>query len=121
MGATWPDGTDCAGDSNEKPVRDLQRSVTGLAWWLRYYNPLAMRALRAGTFHDQQPMPLGRLGAIDVPVLMVVGARDQFCPGTVAAAEAIPHCRRLVLAGQTHHSTVSDPRFREAVEGFLEV
>ncbi len=119
MGATWPDGTDCGGAGSERPVRDLQRSVTGLAWWLRYYNPIAMRALRAGIFHSQEPMPVDRLGEIAVPVLMVVGARDQFCPGTVAAADAIHDCTRVVLSGQTHHSTVSDPRFRSAVAEFL--
>jgi pimeloyl-ACP methyl ester carboxylesterase len=78
-----------------------------------------MRSLRAGTFHGQQPMPLARLGEITHPVLMVVGSRDQFCQGTATAAEAIPGARRVVLEGQTHHSAVSDPRFRAAVLEFL--
>jgi pimeloyl-ACP methyl ester carboxylesterase len=119
MGATWPDGSDCGAGAAQGPVRDLQRSVKGLASWLRYYNPVAMRSLRAGAFDGQEPMPVDRLGEIKAPVLMVVGSRDQFCPGTEVAEEAMPNCRRLVLDGQTHHSAVSDGRFREAVLGFL--
>jgi pimeloyl-ACP methyl ester carboxylesterase len=120
MGAAWPDGSDCAGRGPaETPVRDLQRSAAGLAWWLRYYNPLAMRLLRQGAFHGQQPLPLERLDEIAVPVLIAVGARDQFCPGTALAAERIPNARRVVFEGQTHHSTVSDPRFHAAVLEFL--
>jgi pimeloyl-ACP methyl ester carboxylesterase len=120
MGAAWPDGNDCAaGARAERPVRDLQRSAAGLAWWLRYYNPLAMRALRQGAFHGQQPLPLERLGEIRVPVLIAVGSRDQFCPGTELAAERIPDARRVVFEGQTHHSTLSDPRFHAAVLEFL--
>ena len=120
MGATWPDGRDCgASDSEVPPVRDLQRSATGLAWWLRYYNPVAMRALRRGAFHGQQPMAVDRLSEIGLPVLIAVGSRDQFCPGTALVAEAMPHATRMVIEGQTHHSTVSDPRFQAAVMEFL--
>jgi pimeloyl-ACP methyl ester carboxylesterase len=121
MGATWPEGTDCVRDEDAtlRPVRDLQRSAKGLAWWLRYYNPLAMRALRRGTFHGQQPMAIDRLSEIEVPVLIAAGSRDQFCPGTELAAAAIPGATRLVIEGQTHHSTVSDPRFQAAVMEFL--
>ena len=119
MGATWPNGSTCEGEPAERPVRDLQRSVKGLAWWLRYYHPLALRSLREGTFHGQEPMAVERLEKVRVPVLMVVGGRDLFCPGTVIAAAALPDCKRLVLPGQTHHSALSDGRFREAVLAFL--
>lgn len=123
MGAAWPENGDvgCTGDAaTERPVRDLQRSVRGLAWWLRYYNPLAMRALRAGMFHGQPPMPAERLPGIRVPVLVVAGTRDPFCAGAELAAELIPGAERLLLPGQTHHSAVSDPRFREAVCAFFQ-
>jgi len=121
MGATWPDGGGCEAGSGAEtaPVRDLQRSAKGLAWWLRYYNPLAMRALRQGTFDGQQPMPVERLGEIGVPVLIAAGSRDQFCAGTALVAEAMPNATRMVIEGQTHHSTVSDPRFQAAVMEFL--
>jgi hypothetical protein len=52
-------------------------------------------------------------------VLIAAGSRDQFCAGTAVAAAAIPGAQRLVVEGQTHHSTVSDPRFQATVLEFL--
>jgi pimeloyl-ACP methyl ester carboxylesterase len=54
-----------------------------------------------------------------LPVLIAAGSRDQFCAGTAVAAAAIPGAQRLVVEGQTHHSTVSDPRFQATVLEFL--
>lgn len=120
MGAVWPGDSACEEIDGAGPVLEPAKAVLGLAWWLRYYHPVTMRRVAAGTFHGQQPMPLERLGDIDVPVLLAVGSRDPFCPGTMVAAGAIRGSKRVVLPGQTHGSAVRDRRFKEAVLRFLE-
>lgn len=124
MGVQWEvDGRRQCPDEEHpgapRPHRDLQRSASAVTSWLRHYNPFAMRALAQGVFFGQDPMPAARLSEIDVPVLSVSGTRDRFCAGTKLLPSAITNCRRVVLTGQTHISTVSDPRFKAAVSEFL--
>jgi pimeloyl-ACP methyl ester carboxylesterase len=125
MGASWPGRGDVSCRDDEPPgapapVRDLQRAPLAFTWWLAHYNPMAMKAVRAGMFRRPAPVPVARLGEIEVPVLVVTGTRDRFCPGTRMLAQRIRGARRVALPGQTHHSAVSDPRFRAAVRAFLD-
>jgi pimeloyl-ACP methyl ester carboxylesterase len=95
----------------------LWRTAQAFAYFARHYDYRAMRAARR-TF-DRGPGDVSRLGEIVHPVLSVSGSRDNFCPGTRLLAERIPDCRRVVIPGPGHISTVRDSRFKAAVAAFF--
>jgi pimeloyl-ACP methyl ester carboxylesterase len=124
MGTAWPSAAprDCRDEEppgSSSRVRDRQHLGTGAFWFLRYYNPAALRAFRRGFFDGQPPMPADRLSAITSPVLVVAGTRDRYCPGTRDLALRLPSAVRLALPGQGHISAVSDRRFQAAVLRWL--
>lgn len=58
--------------------------------------------------------------AIRVPVLVVVGDRDDLARGGEQLARSIPAGRYLELPGRDHLSAVTDRRFKDAALNFLD-
>jgi pimeloyl-ACP methyl ester carboxylesterase len=68
------------------------------------------------------PLKLGgpNLAKVDIPVLIVNGANDHPYIDTVQTlVDAIPNSRLATLSDCDHLSTVTDPRFKQLVLGFL--
>jgi pimeloyl-ACP methyl ester carboxylesterase len=66
------------------------------------------------------PGALDSIRPIDRPVLIVVAGRDEIMAGTERLARAIPHAQIVTIPERNHNTVVGDPRFKEAVLGFLE-
>jgi len=76
------------------------------------------RTLRALGQHDAHP----ELGGIDVPALVIAGARDVFTPKKQAErmARAIGHAELVVIPGGTHYTATEYPHLvNERIEAFL--
>lgn len=58
--------------------------------------------------------------AIAVPVLIVVGDRDELARGGEQLAESIAGARYVELPGRDHMSAVTDRRFKQAALDFLD-
>lgn len=70
----------------------------------------------------QRPRPNiepSQLAAISVPVLIVVGEKDDIVNGADELARAIPGARLVVVPGCDHLTTVPDHRFKDAALAFL--
>ena len=124
MGAAWP--TSRREDCREWEDREAPRMwhnplewARSWAYFVRHYDHRAMRALATNTFRDG-PVDPDRLHEIQHPVLSVVGTRDRFCRGTALLAERLPNCESVKLSGRGHVTAGRDPRFMEAVRGFLD-
>jgi len=77
-------------------------------------------ARRMLTQHD--PAVLDHLPSIDVPVLVIVGARDRaFLSGSEYMARKIPDARHVVIDGAGHAPMLTDPdAFQREVRAFIE-
>lgn len=75
-------------------------------------------ALAACMRRSQEPVTEEQLGAVTVPVLVVLGDRD-FAGPTDRLMAALPDARLVTLAGADHFGTPKDFRFIDAVVEFL--
>ncbi|HSR41195.1 MAG TPA: alpha/beta fold hydrolase, partial [Longimicrobiales bacterium] len=90
--------------------RRLRSSVEGLAW--------SLRELGTGS----QPSFWDDLPGLDVPVLLLTGARDEkFCDLADAMASKLPRARRATIPGVGHAVHLEAPdAWLEAVGDFLD-
>lgn len=67
---------------------------------------------------NPEPDPV-RLGAVAVPLLVVVGDQDDIAEGAPKLIAAMPSARLMMLAGRNHMSAVPAREFKEAALAFL--
>ena len=69
--------------------------------------PMFLRMLRAAGDHSAEAW----LGEVDVPVLIVAGAKDTFTPASLSEsmAERIPNAELLMVAGGSHVAPIEQP------------
>lgn len=60
-----------------------------------------------------------RLGAIETPILVVVGDQDELARGAPELIEEIPSARLVTIAGRDHLSAVPAGEFKKAAVEFL--
>jgi pimeloyl-ACP methyl ester carboxylesterase len=63
----------------------------------------------------------GRLGEINMPVLVLGGTRDRVVPPELvrATASGIPDAQLVLLPGRGHATALYDPRMKRAIAAFL--
>ena len=110
----WVDGPYRSPEEVDPAVRDLVREM----------NLIALRSEASGLGEERpaDPPAAERLGEIQVPALVVVGALDR--PEIVARSEAlarnVPRARKVVLEGTAHVPNLERPEeFNDAVLAFL--
>lgn len=78
-----------------------------------------LKALAACIRSSRAPITAEALGALSVPVLVVVGDRDVIGGSPSALAELIPGAKAVKLQGRDHMKAVGDRGFKEATLDFL--
>ena len=68
---------------------------------------------------DRGPLTAELLGAVDVPVLVVLGERDDAGPAE-PLLDALPDARLVLLPGVDHFATPKDFGFIDAALGFID-
>jgi len=111
----WVDGVRRTPDQVDPSVRALVREMN-LASFTRDEEH------KQGQSQPPQPPAYGRLGEIQVPTLVIVGANDQ--PLIVQTADIlasqIPGARKVVMEGLAHVPNMEKPaEFNQIVLGFL--
>jgi pimeloyl-ACP methyl ester carboxylesterase len=81
--------------------------------------PNDLHALAALIDAKRAPFDPARLAAVRMPVLIVVGNKDNAIGDPKPLAEMIPGARLVMLEGCDHLSAPADPRFKQAVLEFL--
>ncbi len=79
-----------------------------------------LRALAACMGSGPQPVTANQFARNDVPVLVVVGTRDDLIPKPEDLANMIPMARLLRLEGRDHLSAPGDKLYHQAVTKFFE-
>jgi pimeloyl-ACP methyl ester carboxylesterase len=82
------------------------------------YNDL--KALAACIAHDRPDFSPERLASITVPVMVVIGTKDNMVGSGDDLANAIPGAELVTLEGRDHLNAVGDKRFKEAVARFFD-
>ena len=77
------------------------------------------RALAACIRGARQLMPEAEVAAIDCPVLIAVGTRDDIAGDPDALAALLPDARVCHVDGRDHNKTVGDRAYKAAVLAFL--
>ena len=67
----------------------------------------------------QQPPVLEEVGAIQVPVLVAVGTKDDVAGSAEALAALIPGARSLPIPDRDHMTAVGDKAYKAGVTEFL--
>src|SRR5262249_38059633 len=78
-----------------------------------------LKALAACIRGSRPALPREEVAAIDAPVLVAVGTKDDVAGSAPALAALLPHGRALDIPGRDHMLAVGDKVFKEAVVGFL--
>jgi pimeloyl-ACP methyl ester carboxylesterase len=78
-----------------------------------------LRALAAVNQGGQRRADPELLGTIKVPVLIVIGEKDNLVGSAEPLASAIPTARLVVVPDRDHLTVVGDTRFKDAVVSFL--
>lgn len=78
-----------------------------------------LKALAACIRSSRAPITAEALGALSVPVLVVVGDRDVIGGSPSALAELIPGAKAVKLQDRDHMKAVGDRGFKEATLSFL--
>lgn len=78
-----------------------------------------LRALAACMQAGREPLTPEMLGAISIPVLVVVGSADALIAKPEELAHAIPNAELVTIPGKDHITVAADRRFKEAVLQFL--
>ncbi len=69
--------------------------------------------------HGGWPGGIDEPAPIDVPVLVVAAANDEYMRGTRALTEWLPHAAVVEIEGRGHHDLLDDERVRQSVVAFL--
>jgi pimeloyl-ACP methyl ester carboxylesterase len=78
-----------------------------------------LKALAACIRGSRQTLTHNQVAAIDAPVLVAVGSKDDVAGAAAPLAALLPHGRALDIPGRDHMLAVGDKVFKEAVLGFL--
>ena len=78
-----------------------------------------LKALAACIRGSRQTLTRDQVVAIDAPVLVAVGSKDDVAGAAAPLAALLPHGRALDIPGRDHMLAVGDKVFKEAVLGFL--
>jgi pimeloyl-ACP methyl ester carboxylesterase len=81
--------------------------------------PNDLKALAALIDADRSPFDPGKLAAVQMPVLIVVGSNDNAIGDPKPLAKMIPGARLVMLEGRDHMTAPADLRFKEVVLEFL--
>lgn len=79
-----------------------------------------LRALAANQRAPRTPVDRADLAAVETPVLVVLGERDELVGDLEPLVEAISGAESVVVPGGDHLSTVGDQRYKDAVVDFLD-
>lgn len=77
---------------------------------------LALAACMRGS---RQPVPRDGLAALDLPVLVAVGERDDVAGSVDDFLALVPGAKGVILPGRDHMSSVGDKGYKQAVLDFL--
>jgi pimeloyl-ACP methyl ester carboxylesterase len=120
-GVGWGGGFHAA----EEIARALRGAPTNSAVAKTFYDFAKARpsndleALAACILGPQPEPDPARLGAITIPVLVVVGEQDDIVADVDRLIESIPTARLVTVAGRNHMSTVPAKEFKQAALEFL--
>lgn len=78
-----------------------------------------LRALAAVIAATSEPIRQTDLNGITLPVLVIVGDKDDLIGDPKLLSAAIPGCQLVILENQDHLSAPMDPAYKEAVGRFL--
>jgi pimeloyl-ACP methyl ester carboxylesterase len=78
-----------------------------------------LKALAACIRGSRQTLGRDQVAAIDAPVLVAVGTKDDVAGAAAPLAALLPRGRALDIPGRDHMLAVGDKVFKEAVLGFL--
>jgi pimeloyl-ACP methyl ester carboxylesterase len=78
-----------------------------------------LKALAACIRGSRQTLTRDQVAAIDAPVLVAVGSKDDVAGAAAPLAALLPRGRALDIPGRDHMLAVGDKVFKEAVLGFL--
>jgi pimeloyl-ACP methyl ester carboxylesterase len=76
----------------------------------------ALSACLLGSFPS---LPASAFANVNIPVLVIAGARDTIAGSPIPLAASIPGARAVVVPGKNHLSVIADGFFKGAVLGFL--